>query len=47
MGPMDHEVLDTPSGKFFILGEELYDQFMEVMKATGLDKYFTEVEDED
>jgi len=44
---MEFEVLDTPSGKFFILGEELHKQFMEFMKATGMDKYFTEVEDED
>lgn len=47
MGPMEYEVLDTSSGKLFILGGELYDQFMEVMKVTGLDKYFTEEDNED
>ena len=47
MGPMEFEVLDTESGKLFVLGGELYDQFMELMKTIGLDKYFTEVEDED
>lgn len=46
MGPMEFEELDVPGGKLFILGEELHEQFMEVMRATGLIKYFEE-SDED